>query len=142
MGAVSPDPFSSLAVTYSRGTHGCLNLFSPQIEFFLGRMQSHMPNQSLFHHTLSSNASVNKDQFSGRSTTHFKSVFIQKTCVRETTLNTACNQIFFFLFSCVLYALFKEYIHQLFFTNIDHSGKCDPKILLGAVICLNSSVKE
>lgn len=110
MGAVSPDPFSSLAVTYSRGTHGCLNLFSPQIEFFLGRMQSHMPNQSLFHHTLSSNASVNTDQFSGRSTTHFKSVFIQKTCVRETTLNTACNQIFFsYLVVCYMLYLRNTY---------------------------------
>lgn len=110
MGAVPPDPFSSLAVTYSRGTHGCLNLFSPQIEFFLGRMQSHMPNQSLFHHTLSSNASVNKDQFSGRSTTHFKSVFIQKTCVRETTLNTACNQIFFsYLVACYMLYLRNTY---------------------------------
>ena len=142
MGAVSPDPFSSLAVIHSCGTHGCLNLFSPQVEFFLGRMQSHMPNQSLLHHTLSLNASVNTDQFSGRSTTHFKSIFIQKTCVRETTLNTACNQNFFSY-------LVVHYIRYLRDTYTSFSSltlvivvNVTPKILLGSVICLNSSVKE
>lgn len=70
--------------------------FFPQVEFFFERIQSDTPSQSPLHHTLSVNASVNTDQFSSKSTTHFKSIFIQKTGVWETTLYTSCKQIFFF----------------------------------------------
>lgn len=85
---------------------------------------------------LSLNASVNTDQFSGRSTTHFKSIFIQKTCVRETTLNTACNQIFFLIQLCVICFTYTSFSSLTLIIVVNVTP------LLSSVIYLHSSVKE